>query len=423
MFKFLVQGLFRDRHRYLFPLLIVASGVLIMVFVMALMQGYMESFIRQNAGFDTGHMKVVTRTYRDHITQRPYDLGLLDIKDDLGQWRQRYPQFDWMERIHFGALLDVPDSTGNTRVQGEVAGFGIDLLTSPKERKLMNLDKALARGKMPSKPGDILISDKAFQRLALKLGDPVTLIGADVNGSLALGGFRICGTIDFGAEALDRGAVIADLADVRRMLAMENGAGEVLVFFKDGIYDGKAAKAVRDEFNRLYSNPGDEYSPVMLDLGDQNDLGFILALMDNVWGMISMAFIFILGIVLWNSGLLNGIRRYGEFGVRLAVGESKRHIYRSLILEALAIGIVGSLIGVVLGLAANWYFNIHGMDVSAFSRNSTLMTEDIIYTYVRPGDVVLSLITGVIATVVGAALAGMAIYKRQTSKLFVELEQ
>ncbi len=46
------------------------------------------------------------------------------------------------------------------------------------------------------------------------------------------------------------------------------------------------------------------------------------------------AFIFIgaMSIVLWNAGLLGGLRRYGEFGIRLAMGETKPKIYKSLIL-------------------------------------------------------------------------------------------
>ena len=103
MLSFLIKGVFRDRHRYLFPLLIVSSGVLIMVFMLALINGYMDSFIRQNAGFDTGHLKVVTKAYSELLNQKPYDLGLLDIQDDLEVWKQSYPQLDWVQRIHFGA--------------------------------------------------------------------------------------------------------------------------------------------------------------------------------------------------------------------------------------------------------------------------------------------------------------------------------
>lgn len=422
MFRFLLLGVLRDRHRYLFPILIVGSGVLIMVFMLALMSGYTDSFIRLNSGFETGHLKVVTRAYAKLLNQRPYDLGLLNVQTDLERWKETYPQLEWSERIKFGALLDVPDAHGETREQGDVAGFAVDLLSSSRERKLLSLDKALVSGKIPARPAELLLSDKAFQRLRLKLGDTVTLITSDIYGSLAMQSFRVVGTINFGVEALDRGAVIADIEDIRTMLDMEGGAGEILAFFKSGKYVQKDVARLRDDFNARYSVPEDEYAPVMLAMSDQNNTGYFLSLMDNVLGIFSLVFIIILGIVLWNSGLMNGIRRYGEFGIRLAVGESKLHIYWTLLLEAAIVGVVGSGIGIVLGLLLSWYFNIHGMDVSVFTRNSTLLTEDVIYTFISPQTALTGLIPGVLSTLLGAALAGLAIFRRQTSQLFKELE-
>ncbi len=422
MLRFLIKGVFRDRHRYLFPLLIVSSGVLIMVFMLALINGYMDSFIRQNAGFETGHLKVVTRAYSELLSQKPFDLGMLDIQDDLQTWKKTFPQLEWVERIHFGALLDVPDADGLTREQGDIVGFGVDLFSPDRERKLMNLDKALVSGRIPKHPTEILLSDNALKRLKLKLGDSVTLIGSDIYGSMAFQKFVISGTINFGVETLDRGAVIADLSDIRTMLDMEGGAGEILALFKSGKYDQKAVNQLRDDFNKKFSDPADEYSPVMLALSDQNNMGILLGTMQNLLGIFSLVFIIILGIVLWNSGLMNGIRRYGEFGVRLAVGESKRHIYWTLILESVIVGFAGSVIGIVLGLLVSWYFNIKGMDVSVFNRNSTLMSEDVIYTYINLQTALSGLIPGVLSTVLGAMLAGVAIFKRQTSQLFKELE-
>lgn len=422
MLNFLLKGVFRDRHRYLFPLLIVGAGVLIILFFQAFLRGYMGSFIRQTSGFETGHLKVVTRAYADLISQKPYDLGFVDVQDDLASWRRAYPQLNWAQRIHFGALLDVPDANGETREQGEIVGFAIDMFGSAEERRRMGLEKGLASGKIPSRPGEILLSDQALKRLKLSLGDPVTLIGSDVYGSMTMAGFTVSGTIRFGVEALDRGAVIADISDIRDMLDIPSGASEILAFLRDGEYDNARVTAIRDSFNARFSRADEEFSPVMLAMSDQNDFGYLITMMDSVFGIMSFVLIFILGIVLWNAGLMNGIRRYGEFGVRLAVGESKLHLYGTLILEALIIGVIGSLIGVLLGVAGLWYFNVHGLDVSVFARSTTLMTEDIVYTELRLGDALASLLTGVLSTVLGAALAGRAIFKRQTSQLFKELE-
>jgi putative ABC transport system permease protein len=67
-------------------------------------------------------------------------------------------------------------------------------------------------------------------------------------------------------------------------------------------------------------------------------------------GIFVFIFMIAMAIVLWNAGLLGGLRRYGEMGLRMAIGEHKGHIYRSLLSESLVIGIVGSVTGTIVGL-------------------------------------------------------------------------
>ncbi len=421
MLKFILKGIFRDRHRYLFPLFIVAAGVLIVVFATAMMEGYTTSFIRHNSRFETGHMKVVTKAYAEMLDQKPYDLGLDDLEARLKQWKQAYPDLDWAPRINFGALLDVPDSTGETRDQGEVIGFAADLFGSSGEVERLRLRESLLKGKVPSQAGDILITDPAFNRLKLRLGDTITLIGSTAGGAMAMANFRVAGTFSFGVESLDRGAVLADISDIRTLLDMENGAGEVLVYFRDGRYESGKVRHLAREFNARFST-ADEYAPVMLGLEEQGNMGYWLSVMRATGAIMSFVLVLVLGIVLWNSGLMNGIRRWGEFGVRLAIGERKAHVYRSLLLEALVIGIVGSLIGALLGLIVSLYFSTHGMDMSAYNRNSSVLEKNVIYTTVSAKNIIVSIIPGVLSTLLGAALSGIAIYKRQTSQLFKELE-
>ncbi len=422
MFSFILKGILRDRSRSLFPVIIVAAGVLIIVFTLAFMQGYTVSMIRQNARFETGHVKIVTNAYAELITQKPYDLGLLDVGEELKQWQDAYPELSFVQRINFVALLDIPDSDGNTRAQGDVIGFALELLTDGADIKNMNLQEGLVRGKIPTSRGEILLSETAYQRLSLAIGDTITLIGSTIYGAMAIQNFELCGTLNFGYEAMDRGGVIADISDIQHFLDMEDGAGEILGFFTDGKYSGKRAEIVKTDFNNRFSDPLDEYAPVMLGLEDQNNMKAILKMMDLSLGIMTMVFIAIMGIVLWNSGLMNGIRRYGEIGVRLAMGEEKKHLYAAMIIESVFVGIIGSLIGTVLGLLLSWYFNIFGLDVGAYNRESAFLSENVVYTAIDIKTSLWGFIPGVLATMLGAMLAGLVIFKRKTSQLFKELE-
>jgi putative ABC transport system permease protein len=145
----------------------------------------------------------------------------------------------------------------------------------------------------------------------------------------------VAGTINFGVSALDRGGVIADISGMRHALDMQNATGEILGYFEGGEYDDEQAIAFAQEFNETYTAEDDMFSPVMVPLRDQNNLTGMIDIIGYMQGIIVTIFLIAMAIVLWNAGLLGGLRRYGEMGLRLAIGENKGHIYRSLISESL----------------------------------------------------------------------------------------
>ncbi|MCX6224660.1 MAG: FtsX-like permease family protein, partial [Bacteroidia bacterium] len=170
------------------------------------------------------------------------------------------------------------------------------------------------------------------------------------------------------------------------------------------------------------SDPSDNYAPVMVSLRDQNNLGEMIDYEDLVVVIILTVFVMAMSLVLWNAGLLGGLRRYGEVGVRMAVGESKGHVYRSLIGESVLIGIIGSVIGSAIGLALSFWFQKHGINVYNFMKNASMMIPSVYRTVVTPPAFYIGFVPGLFATVIGTSLAGIGIYKRKTAQLFKELE-
>jgi len=234
--------------------------------------------------------------------------------------------------------------------------------------------------------------------------------------------FEVSGTLKFGNTILDKGAIFMDLRDAQLALDMDDAASEVLGYFKDGIYNDLKAQQLEKSFNEKYSIKDDEFSPVMSRLTEQAGLGDYLKLADNAGTMMVSIFIIAMSIVLWNTGLLGGLRRYSEFGVRLALGEEKKHIYLTTIYEAILIGLIGSVIGTAMGVGASYYLQRYGIDMSGAMGNIGMMIPTVYRAEVTPSLFYIGFFPGLIATVLGNALAGFAIYKRRTSQLFHELE-
>jgi putative ABC transport system permease protein len=286
----------------------------------------------------------------------------------------------------------------------------------------MDLKSKLMSGKFPTRAGEILVTNELFQKLKLKLNDKVTLMSTTMYGEMAMYNFRVVGTIHFGTEALDRGLIVADIADVRTALNMENASGEILGFFGNSMYNNVNAKKLAEDFNRKYANPDDKFSVVMVAMSELSGMDFLIGYAENVQFIIILIFVFTMSIVLWNAGLVGGLRRYGEFGLRLAIGENKNEIYTKMVVESLLIGLVGSVIGTAIGLFFSYLMQVYGIDTSDMMQNSTMMTPTVFRSQINTTTYFIGFIPGVLSTVIGALLAGIGIYKRQTASLFKELE-
>ena len=423
MIKFLYKGLLRDKNRSLYPIIVVALGVWLVVFFQAYIKGFMGEWIDSSARFDTGHVKIMTRAFEENSDQNPNDLAIIGVDEIKYQLTQDYPAMEWVERIHFGGLFDVPDENGETRSQSPIFGYGVDLL-SPGTTEIvrMNIEKALIRGEMPNNPGEILISDDLATKLGIEMGGNATLLSSTMFGSMAMHNFIVSGTLQFGMQALDRGAMIADINDIQLALDMENSAGVILGYLPNNFYDIEQAEIIKQKFNEHFTDPDDEFSPIMVQLKDIGMLGDYLVLMSGIAVILSTVFIILMSIVLWNVGLLGGIRRYGEVGLRLAIGEHKGHIYRSMIYESVLIGIVGSIIGTALGLAFAYWLQVKGINIGDMMKNSTMLFPGFIHAKITSETYYIGFIPGVFSMVLGTMLSGIGIYRRQTAQLFKELE-
>jgi putative ABC transport system permease protein len=423
MIKFLLKGLLHDKSRSLLPVIVVSIGVMLSVVMFCWLKGIIGESLRMNANFNLGHMKVMTRAYADDEQQMPNDLALMGSDKLRAELKTEFPELDWVERIRFGGLIDFPDQHGETRAQGPVVGWGIDLLSPQSlERERFNLEKSLISGRLPVKPGEALISALFATRFQVKPGDTFTLFGTTMNGGMAFKNFIASGTIRFGSSALDRGGIIADISDVQLALEMHQSAGELLGFFYTGNYDNAKAIPITTTFNARYKTKNDAYAPVMVSMRDQAGMAEYLDYVDAIGSVMIFIFILAMSIVLWNAGLLGGLRRYSEFGVRLAMGEDKDHIYKTLIYEGILIGLAGSILGTSLGLAISWYLQSVGINIGGIMKNSSLLMPLIARAEITKAAWYIGFIPGLFSVVLGNALSGIGIYKRQTAQLFKELE-
>jgi putative ABC transport system permease protein len=223
MIKFLIKGLLRDSHRSRLPLIVVAIGVMLTVLLTTWINGVLGDSINMNAKLSTGHVKVITKAYLESMDQVPVDLSLTGTSELLGELRRDYPDVSWVERIQFGGLLDVPDASGETKSQGPFAGLAVNFFDAESgEIERLDLNKIIVEGRLPEAPDQILVSHTFAQKLGISLNDKVTFIGSTMFGGMTISNYTVSGTIRYGISSLDRGSIIMDITDARKVLDMED---------------------------------------------------------------------------------------------------------------------------------------------------------------------------------------------------------
>ena len=426
MIRFLSKGLMRDRTRSFFPLLVISLTVALVVFGSGFMRGVMNSMLLDTAVMLTGHEKIVTRAYNEESQLMPNDLALLGSGELIEKLEIEYPGFFWTPRITFAGLLDVPDKNGETKTQGPVIAMGIDFFSEESRQvEIWELKKSLTEGDLPSRSNDAIISSKLADQLNVSIGEKVTFIGSTMDNAFATYNFYVTGTFNLRKGQTDRQMMLVDISGARSALDMNNAASAIFGFYHDLYYDDQKTVDLRTSFNATNSDSSDMFSPIMLALRDGNQMGSMVDISNAMLAIMGSIFLIVVMVVLWNMGLMNGLRRYGEVGLRLAIGEPKGHVYRSLITEALIIGIIGTILGTGIGIAITYYVQVNGIDytkgIEALS-NSSIIMPNVFYAQVTSDLFYIGFFPGVLATVFGTMLAGVVVYKREMAQLFKDLE-
>ncbi len=426
MIDFLFKGLIRDRSRSFFPLLIITAIVAIIIFFSGFLNGIYNSLFFNTALVNSGHVKVVTHAYNLEHQLLPNDLALLEIDDLVNDLEQSYPDYLWSPRITFAGLLDVPDENGETLSQSPVIALGIDFLSeNSKQLDIWDIKNKIIDGRMVSSDNEVLLSEKLSNRLNISSGDIVTYIGATMYGGFATYNFLVVGIYDLNLGPIDKDMMIVDFGGAQNALDMNNAASEILGYKKDLYFNDKETILIRDIHNEQYSDMSDIYRPVMLALRDSNQMGTIVDFSNVIMFIIMGLFLIVVTLVLWNMGIMSGLRRYGEIGMRLAIGESKGHVFKSMVVESIIIGFLGSFFGTFIGLSITLYLEKTGLDYSKAIdslNSSNFAMPNVFYPQVTSELFYIGFIPGILATVLGTMLAGRAIYKREMAQLFKEME-
>ena len=253
---------------------------------------------------------------------------------------------------------------------------------SPNELRSVEITS----GHEPRGPTEVLVDGGTAEKHKLKIGDELRTIS--VTGDFTA---KISGIADFKVTNPGATVVYFDTATAQRELLGKEGLFTTIT--------ADAAAGVSDD--RLKANiasaVGEGYklqtAAEAADEGRKDVAGFLDVMKYAMLGFAGIAFLVGIFLIVNTFSMLVA-QRTREIGLMRAVGSSRKQVNRSVLVEALLLGVVGSIAGIGAGVG----LAIGLMEIMS-SMGMNLSTQDLTVKWTTP---VVGLVLGIVVTVVAA---------------------
>jgi putative ABC transport system permease protein len=244
----------------------------------------------------------------------------------------------------------------------------------------------LVEGKWPG-PNEVVIDKATANKKDFSVGQQ---IGVEAQGPVQ--NLKISGLVKFGSVSTIGGATLAgfDLPTAQRLFERPGKLDEIAVAAKPGVTDQDLLAQVRSILPPD-SQARSGAAQAREDAKDTNDFISFLQKFLLAFGGIAL---FVGAFVIANSLSITIAQRTREFATLRTLGASRRQVLRSVILEALVVGVIASVVGLFLGLALAkglfWLFDLVGFTLP----NTGLVFET--------RTIIVALLVGILVTLIAS---------------------
>ncbi|GAA2976958.1 ABC transporter permease [Streptomyces fulvorobeus] len=246
----------------------------------------------------------------------------------------------------------------------------------------------IASGHAPRGPTEVMVDADTAEKHGLEIGDELRTVA--VTGDITA---RISGIAAFTVSNPGAAVVFFDTATAQRKLL---GAADVFTHVSVAAEPGVADTRLKNDVAAALGDPG-AYKLQTQDeaaAANKDSMGSFLDVMK--YAMLGFAGIaFLVGIFLIvNTFSMLVAQRTREIGLMRAIGSSRKQVNRSVLVEAVLLGIVGSILGVGAGIGL-----AVGLMKLMGAVGMELSTKDLTIAWTTPA---LGLVLGVFVTVLAA---------------------
>ena len=340
-FKLAWRNIWRQKRRTWLTALAVVFSNALLVFMISLQFGSYDMMINNTLQTLTGHIQVQHPNFQEEQKMR---LTLPRIRELSRMLRQALEHSQVSARGEAFALAS-----------SEQRSFGIQILGVEPEYEpgVSTLPGLVRQGRYLNGGNDaeIVIGSVLARNLKVSVGDEITLLGSDVQGSFAAGIATVVGIIDSGSSDLDRGLAEVPLGWFQEVFAMGDAGHAIVIRCASLEQTGATMTRIRSLLGKNFSWTILDWEALQPGLKQA-----IQADLSSGWFMYGVL-ILLVSFSMLNTMLMSVLERTREFGILMALGIRPGRLASLVLFETILIASLGLLIGVALGWGISGYFH------------------------------------------------------------------
>jgi putative ABC transport system permease protein len=278
------------------------------------------------------------------------------------------------------------DRQGKPIGDGPWFGVGYDARTPGADR---TAPFRLSEGRWATGPGQVVIDEKTSEDEGYGLGDRVRINGAaktesyEVVGVARFGSVKSLGTATF---------AVLDLETAQKAFGKRDGVDSILVAGREGTTPGQ----VRAALSRELGSSATVQTAAEHDRFTFDGLEMFISIIRTVLLVFGGVAILVGALTIVNSLSITLVQRTQEIGLLRLIGAGRGQVLTAVALEALVIGLVGSVVGLGVG-----YLIALGLQGLFVSMGLDLPDAGTVFS---AGTVVAGLLVGTIVTVLAGVV-------------------
>ena len=361
-----LRNIGRNTRRSVLSGIAIGVSALAIVFVFSLLNGMRDNLFNNVRDFVSGDVRIRHQDFETYEHLSPLHLAVEHAETLRGRIVNLPEVESAVARINFsGAIYKQSADEAETL---PIHGVGIDF---SQEERYMRIGTFLHTGRLPApEKNEAFIGEGFASHHGFSLGDAITVLAPTrTRGSNAFT-VKVVGIGALPFQAVNTRTLFIPLARARHFVRMGDAASEILIKGTPHTSARQVAAAVAP------------LAPPPLTANSWQEVGLAYSYIQVAtvsYIIIALIFFLLASTVIINTTMMVIFERIREIGTLSAMGMNPRTLVRLFFLEALFIGALGALAGVVGGTILSAAFATSGIDFSASIQGVDIEFSNIIY--------------------------------------------